>query len=232
MVGFKRVFMTLTLLLFCLTMPAHPSETQTPARTVDDVLQHVKERERTLETAVVVFRQVQQNSLFDGPQVSEGTLFFDHSGKLLMKMTAPEAYLVLITDQKMILGVPGSSSYRQKTLPGRNTFFNQVMGIGERVDQLINQYDIRMAAVPCEISCELELKPLKKSRRTPFTTIRATINTRQWLPETIRLEEPDGDITTFHLQFTSINQPLPDHIFDIQVPDKKPALPEGSHGIK
>lgn len=228
----KSVYIILTLLLFCQAMPALPSETQKSAWTMDDVLRQVKERERTLVTFIAGFKQIQQNSLFDRPQVSEGTLFFDHNGRLLMKMTTPEAYLVLITGQKMIMGVPGSSSYRQKKLAGQNTFIKQVMGIGQSIDRLKNQYDIRMATATCGESCELELKPLKKSRRIPFTAICATINTLQWLPEKIRLEEPDGDVTTFHLQFTSINQPLPDHIFDIPVPDKIIGRPESSHDLK
>lgn len=229
----KKTFIVLTLLLLYPAMPALPSETQKPAIwTVDDVLLHLKDRQRTLATFIAGFKQIQQNSLFDQPQVSEGTLFFDHNGKLLMKMTTPEACLVFISDQEMIIGVPGSSSYRQKNLMGRNTFFKRVMGIGQSIDQLKNQYDIQMATTPCKETCELRLTPLKKSRRTPFASIRATIDTLQWLPETIHLEETGGDVTTFHLQFTSINQPLPDRIFDIPLPDKKADRPEGYHDIK
>jgi outer membrane lipoprotein-sorting protein len=229
----KILSIILMLILLYPAMPALSSETQKPAIwTVDDVLLHLKDRQRTLATFIAGFKQIQQNSLFDQPQVSEGTLFFDHNGKLLMKMTTPEAYLVFITDQEMIMGVPGSPSYRQKNLTGRNTFFKRVMGIGQSIDQLKNQYDIQMATTPCKETCELRLTPLKKSRRTPFASIRATIDTLQWLPETIHLEETGGDITTFHLQFTSINQPLPDRIFDIPLPDKKADRPKGYHDIK
>lgn len=229
----KILSIILMLILLYPAMPALSSETQKPAIwTVDDVLLHLKDRQRTLATFIAGFKQIQQNSLFDQPQVSEGTLFFDHNGKLLMKMTTPEAYLVFITDQEMIMGVPGSPSYRQKNLTGRNTFFKRVMGIGQSIDQLKNQYDIQMATTPCKETCELRLTPLKKSRRTPFASIRATIDTLQWLPETIHLEETGGDVTTFHLQFTSINQPLPDRIFDIPLPDKKADRPEGYHDIK
>ena len=229
----KKLSIILILLLFCHAVPALTSETQEPgAWTVDDVLQRLKEKERTLTTFVAGFKQVQQNSLFDQPQVSKGTLYFDHNSKLLMKMTTPEDYLVFITDQKMILGVPGSSAYRQKNLPGRNTFFKQVMGIGQSVEQLKNQYDIRMVATPCKEICELRLTPLKKNRRTPFTSIQATIDTLQWLPEKIHMEETGGDVTTFYLQFLSINQPLPELIFDIPLPVKKPDRPEGYHDVK
>ena len=225
--------LTLTLLLFFLAIPAYSEEMRNPATwTVDDVLLHLTERQQTLLTFIAGFKQIQQNSLFDQPQVSEGTLYFDHSGKLLMKMTTPEVYLVFITDRKMILGVPGSSSYRQKKLPGQNTFFKQVMGIGQSVDQLKKQYDIQMASTPCKETCDLRLTPLKKSRRTPFASIRTTINTLQWLPETIHLEETGDDVTTFNLLFTSINQPLPDRIFDIPLPDKKADFSEGYHDIK
>jgi outer membrane lipoprotein-sorting protein len=218
----------LTLLLLSPSIPALSAETQKSDWTVEEVLLHVREREQTLVTFIAKFKQIQENSLFAEAQLSEGTLFFDHNGKLLMKMSAPETYLVFIGDQKMILGVPGSTSYRQKKIPGKKPFFKQMMGIG----QLKNQYDIRRTAAPCGESCELELRPLKKSRRNPFSSIRARINTRQWLPEMIHLEEPGGDVTTFHLQFISINQPLPEGIFDIPIPDTKSALSEGNHDIK
>jgi len=100
------------------------------------------------------------------------------------------------------------------------------------IDGLKNQYDTRMISPPVKESCELELKPLKRSRRTPFSTIRVRIDTLRWLPEMIRLEESGNDVTTFHLEFISINQPLPDGVFDIPVPDKKSFSPEGSHAIK
>jgi len=223
----------LTLLLLCITMPAFTEEIRNPATwTVDDVLMHLKERQQTMRTFIAGFKQIQQNSLFAQPQVSEGTLYFDNSGKLLMKMTIPEVYLVFISDRKMILGAPGSPSYRQKKLPGHSTFFKQVMGIGQSIDQLKKQYDIQMAARSCKEACDLRLTPLKKSRRTPFASIRATINTLQWLPEIVQLEETGDDVTTFHLQFTSINQPLPDRIFDIPLPDKNTDLSEGYHDIK
>ena len=217
----------LTLLLYQ-PIPAMASETQQPDWTAEEVLLKVREREQTLATFIARFKQIQQNSLFARSQISEGTIFFDRNGKLLMKMIAPDTYLVFITNQKMMLGVPGSSSYRQKKLPGRGAFFKQVMGI----DQLKKQYDIRMISIPGEKGPELELKPLKISRRTPFSTIRVRINTLHWLPEMIRLEEPGKDVTTFHLEFISINQPLPDGIFDIPLPDNKSLSPEGSHAIK
>ena len=225
-----KIFYIILIILLLLnpSIPAHSADAQKSDWTVDEVLQNVREREQTLTTFVAEFKQIQENSLFAGAQVSEGTLFFDHSGKLLMKMSAPEAYLVFIGDQKMILGVPGSSSYRQKKLPGKKPFLKQMMG----VNQLKKQYDIRRTDTPCGEICELELRPLKKSRRTPFSSIHARINTRQWLPEMIHLEEPGGDVTTFHLQFISINQPLPEGIFDIPIPDTKSTLPEGNHDIK
>ena len=143
-----------------------------------------------------------------------------------MKMTTPEAYLVFITDQKMILGVPGrpptGKTCRAKIIFSKTGDGNR--SVRGSVEKTIRHPD---ATSPCNEICELRLTPLKKSRRTPFTRIQATIDTLQWLPETIHMEETGGDVTTFHLQFRSINQPLPDRIFDIPLPDKKPDRPEG-----
>lgn len=222
----------LTLILLYPVTPALADEMQKADWTVEDVLLRLKERERTLTTFVAGFKQTQRNSLFEKAQTSEGILYFDHDGKLLMKMTMPEPYLVFITDRKMILGVPGSPSYRQKNLSGQNTFFKRVMGIGQSVDQLKTLYDIQMVAGSCKESCEIRLKPLKKSRRTPFKSIQASIDTQKWLPEAIYIEETGGDVTSFHLEFRSINQALPDRIFDIPLPDKKIHRSEGYHDIK
>jgi len=211
--------------------PALPAEMEKSTWTVDAVLSKIKNREQTLETFVAGVQQIQNLHLFHQPQISEGMLFFHRSGSLLMRMEKPETYFVLITGRKMITGAPGAP-LRQKNLPGKAPFFKQVMGLDQTVDQLKRRFAIQMLTPRDETTCELELRPLKKNRRIPFTRIQATVNTRLWLPTSIRLEESSGDRTTIHLQFISVNEPLPAGIFDIEVPDKKRTRPAGSHDIK
>jgi outer membrane lipoprotein-sorting protein len=63
----------------------------------------------------------------------------------------------------------------------------------------------------------------------PFQSIRVTLDTRLWLPKSIRLEEPNNDTTEFELSYLTINNPLPEGIFTIDVPIKEMDDPFESH---
>jgi len=231
MIRNTKIWPALPILVLILIAVPTMSTADEKTLTLDEVLFHLKTREQTLDTFSADFRQVQRSALFEKPQTSEGRLYFDRSGKLLMKMTMPETFFVFLTGRKMISGTPGSP-YRQKTLPGSNPFFKQILGTGRSVDQLKRQFNIQLTNVVKGQGCDIEFHPLKKKRRMPFVSLQASINTRLWLPETVRLRESGGDVTVFFLTFTAINEPLPDGIFDIEAPNSLPAESPGSHEAK
>jgi outer membrane lipoprotein-sorting protein len=231
MIRNTKIWPALPILVLILIAVPTMSTANEKALTLDEVLFHLRTREQTLETFSADFRQIQRSELFEKPQTSEGRLYFDRSGKLLMKMTLPETFFVFLTGRKMISGTP-DSPYRQKTLPGSNPFFKQILGIGQSVDQLKKQFNIQLTSTATRQGCEIEFQTLRKNRRMPFVSIQATINTQLWLPETVRLQESGGDITVFYLTFTAINEPLPDGIFDIESANSHPAEPSGSHEAK
>ena len=215
----------------CLFLPISVAAEQNKALSMDEVLQNLITRQETLTTFIAEFQQFQENELFTEPQQSAGTLYFDRVGKLLMQMSQPEPYVVLLTNGKMITGSPGSD-LRQKNLPGGKTFLQKILGMGRSVDQLKKQFQIQMSFKPDGYHYELEFKPFKTSRRMPYSEIQAEIDGLQWLPVRLHLVEPRGDSVRFTFQFTAINSPLPQGIFDIGPIDTPSTASDDTHENK
>ena len=214
-----------------LTLPTSSAADQTRDLSLDEVLLNLKTRQETLTTFIADFKQVQQNELFAEPQTSSGTLYFDRVGKLLIKMRQPEPYVVLLTDGKMISGVPGSP-FGQKKLPGGKTALQKTLGMDRSLDQLKKQFRIRMSPNPGQHLYTLEFRPLKVNRRMPYSNIEAVVDDQMWLPINLLLVEPGGDSVRFIFQYTAINSALPQDIFDIGPIDAGSSPSDNTHEIK
>ena len=178
------------------------------------VLTRIKDREQGLKTFTASFIQTQQNELLTAPLVSKGMLFYDQSGKILLKMTDPESFVVLITDGRITMGDPATKSFKHKKLPGRESFLKRYVGSGDSLAGLKASYDIRLNGECSSSDCRLDFSPKKKSRRMPFQQIQVTVDPKRWLPTVIDLKESNGNFTRFELFYRTINTPLPPDTFN------------------
>jgi len=211
-----------------LVLPTMLAADQNKALSLDEVLQNLKTRQETLTTFVADFQQVQHNQLFAEPQISAGILYFDRVGKLLMKVQQPEPYVVLLTDGKIISGTHESLT-PPKNLPGGKAFLQKILEMGQSLDQLKKQFRILMNHTHGGHLYELELKPLKINHRMPYSKIQTVIDSRLWLPVNLQLMEPSGDSVRFAFQFSAINSPLPEKIFNIAPMDTHSTASDDIH---
>ena len=181
---------------------------------VDSVLKRITEREAHLKTFTASFIQTQQNELLTTPLISKGILFYDRNGKMLMKITDPEPFVVLIANGLITMGNPASKRFKQKAVPGRETFLKRYLGFERSITDLKTDYDIQMDGECPETTCRLTFRPKKQSRGVRFQRIRVTVDTRLWLPTVILLEEPNADFTRFDLFYHTVNEPLPPNTFN------------------
>jgi len=188
---------------------------------LDRILSQVKQREKTLKTFVARFHQTRKNALLVEPLVSEGIMYFDHTGKILMKITDPQPLMLLIMDNRFIMGNPDTGQFTQKHIPGRRSIVERYLGIGQSVDTLKSTYDIQPVSPNGSTTCHLKLIPKSTNRNLPFLSIDVGINRQLRLPEYIRLNEAGGDYTAITMQFQSINTPLPEGIFSFEVPQRE-----------
>jgi outer membrane lipoprotein-sorting protein len=190
---------------------------------LDRILTDIEARYSSLRTFTADFKQIQQSHLFHQAQVSEGMLFFDHTGKMLMHIIQPHAFTLLIAEDMMYLGDPATSAYTKMGIPARHSLLKGVLGLGQSLGVLKKQYDIVLEGDQNEGKVDLILNPRLKDRRMPFDVIRVRIDPQLWLPEIIQLKESNGDHTIIELYFITINEPLPDGIF------ARPASPAERH---
>jgi outer membrane lipoprotein-sorting protein len=185
--------------------------------TLDQILSNVKESELKLKTFTASYKQVQKSHLLVKPILSEGRMSYHYTGKLLMEVSDPEPYVILIKDRLIIMGDPVKKTYKKKSLPGRNALLKRYLGGGQPLAALKQKFAFRLIDDCSGTACQLELVPKKQNRNMPYAFIRVVIDTKRWLPKAIRLEEPNDDYTEFELSYLTINDPLPEDLFTIEL---------------
>lgn len=197
------------------------AETGIAQSDLDRILANITARQNTLKTFSADFKQIQQSHLFHRAQVSEGMLFFDHTGKILLNMIQPHDFILMIAEDMMVLGDPTTSVYTKKRIRPRHSFLKGILELDQSLEGLKKRYDIRLESDDSREKIDLRLIPRAKDSRMPFNAIGVKINPHLWLPEIIRLEESNGDHTTIELHFITVNKPLPDDIFALPAPPSK-----------
>ena len=204
--------------LFYDTVPAlpHEADVQTESE-LFRVIKKIKDKERTLKTFTAHFKQVKTSQLLREPLHSEGLIYFDMNGKMLMKVIAPSPLILLLKDDQQMIYYPTLSMVEKKSFGKTDDIFKQYLGIGESIQALQSKFDIQLVTNPHSDRYHLKMTPKQRNMAKHFMMIEVVINPNHWLPEQIHFKEKKGDYTTIQMQFTSINEPLPSDIFEIEV---------------
>ena len=212
------VFVFLWLGLCQYLYPALASETEVGTESqLNWVLNNIKQTELKLDTFSARMVQIRKTQLLKSPLQSEGLIYFDSEGKMLFKVTSPSPLLVLFKDGLVLINYPDLSKV-EKIYMGRN-IFKEFFGIGQSIEGLERQYSIRLVSKTPSNSYHLRLVPKRETMRRYFDSIEVMVNPNHWLPERIHCRERDGDWTSIHLEFISINEPLPSNVFNMHFPE-------------
>ncbi|HEN21046.1 MAG TPA: outer membrane lipoprotein carrier protein LolA [Desulfobacteraceae bacterium] len=180
------------------------------------VIENIKKKEKDLKTFTAKFIQKKETNLLLEPLHSDGMIYFDSAGKLLMKVINPYELIILVRDGRLVIYYPSSSKVEDRYLG--SDFIKRFFGIGQSLGELENHYRIRLVSDNGLNSCNLELKPKLNAMAKHIDLIDITVNKEKWLPEKISFKETKGDSTTLLLDFVSVNEPLPPGIFEIDFP--------------
>ncbi len=210
--------------LLCLSLLGHPypvfsSEKDFKSKSeLDRVINNIKEKEKSLKTFIATFMQTKKSQLLREPLQSEGLIYFDISGKILIKVTRPSQVTLLLKDNQRVVYYPDLSKVEKRTFGKKNNIVRKYLGIGEPVEELKKKFEIEL--VPDKSSSDYHLKMIPKNKTTAkhIDMIQVFVSPTHWLPERIHFKEKKGDYTTIELTFTSINEELPQDIFSIGSP--------------
>lgn len=210
--------------LLCLSLLGHPypvfsSEKDFKSKSeLDRVINNIKEKEKSLKTFIATFMQTKKSQLLREPLQSEGLIYFDISGKILIKVTRPSQVTLLLKDNQRVVYYPDLSKVEKRTFGKKNNIVRKYLGIGEPVEELKKKFEIEL--VPDKSSSDYHLKMIPKNKTTAkhIDMIEVFVSPIHWLPGRIHFKEKKGDYTTIELTFTSINEELPQDIFSIESP--------------
>ncbi len=172
-----------------------------------------------MKTFIAKFRQTKKTYLLHEPLHSEGLIYFDFSGALLMKVTSPSPFLILLKNNTLLIYYPEISKAEKRYIGNAKNILKRYFGIGQPFEALKKQYKIQLSTQVKSNGYYLKMIPQKKAVAKHIDSIEVLVNPETWLPERISFTEVKGDQTFLWLQFISINQPLPIGIFSIALPD-------------
>ncbi|MBT8489511.1 MAG: outer membrane lipoprotein carrier protein LolA [Deltaproteobacteria bacterium] len=183
------------------------------------LLEQMKERGKTLTSMAANFMQTKKTRLLREPLQSKGQIYYDSTGKMLVKVTSPSSVMVLIRDGLVLTYYPDLSRAEERYLG--NNIIKKYFGIGMSIDELRKQYKIEIVSKIPGDGYRLKLTPVTETVVKRIDTIEIETKPTQWLPEYVFFKEKGGDSTAIRLQFTSINKPLPENIFTITIPKEQ-----------
>lgn len=198
---------------------AHPFDTDVDRPSdLSRVVHNMKEKEKTVKTLTAKFVQTRNTRLLKEPLTSVGTIYFDAPGIMLFKVTAPSPVSVLLKNRLIFISYPGTSKTKEKYL-GSN-ILRDYFGIGKPVEELEKYYSIELTSVTDGETYHLKLVPRMRAMAKRIQMIEMDVTPMHWLPEKIYFTEQGGDSTLIQVEYTSINKPLPEGIFTIDIPRK------------
>jgi len=210
---------SLCLILFFYPYPVSPSETEPHSETeLSWVMENIKEKEKNLKTFTAKFSQTKKTSLLREPLHSEGIIYFDSSGKMLLKVISPSPLITLLKDGMLLTYYPDVSKTEERYLGRTDTILKKYFGIGQSIEELRKQYTIQLVSKTHSESYHLKLIPKMKPIKKYINSIEVEVSPKHWLPNHIHFKETKGDYTSLKLDFISINEPLPQGIFQVDFP--------------
>ncbi|MFH1933034.1 MAG: outer membrane lipoprotein carrier protein LolA [Pseudomonadota bacterium] len=185
---------------------------------LDWIIKNIQGKEKSLKTFTARMVQTKKTHLLREPLHSEGFIYFDYTGKMLLKITVPSPLIVLLKNNMLVLYYPDLSKVKE-TYIGNNVL-REYFGIGQSVEELRKRYLIRLMSETPTDGYHLELIPKHKTIAKHIDSIEVTVGRENWLPQRICFKEKAGDWSDIRLEFISINEPLPAGVFTFNFPEK------------
>jgi len=183
------------------------------------VIKNIKEKEKNLKTFIAKFVQTKKTHLLKEPLHSEGLIYFDSSGKMLLKVLSPSPLITLFKDSRLFIYYPDISKTEERYIGRTDNILKKYFGIGQSIEELNKQYTIQLVSKTHPDGYHLKLIPKMKPIAKHIDTIEVVISPKHWLPGHIHFKETKGDYTSLKLHFISINEPLPQGIFQVDFPE-------------
>lgn len=197
--------------------------TQPGPKEEDRILAQIKSRAETVGTFVATFRQKRLTRLLREPLLSEGLIYFEQDGNMLMQINKPSSLKLLFEGQYLTIINSKQALVYKKRLSATDRMMTTWIGFGLPLAAMKQQFNVRLAAPIENNRYRLTLTPQQEDLAQHIAAIEIEVDIDNLLPTQVVISETGGDRTTVDLNFLSINEPLPTGIFTIAIPESFPS---------
>jgi outer membrane lipoprotein-sorting protein len=210
------------LIIICLCLfPLHAFSSEADRQSTSElirVIKHIKEKEKTLKTLIATFSQIKKSQLLREPLKSDGLIYVDFSGKILIKVIHPSLITILLKDNMRVIYYPDLAKADKKIIGRTDNILSEYLGIGQPIEKMQKKFEISLGDKMSSGEYHLKMKPKNTVMAKHIDMIEILVNPNNGLPERIYFKEKQGDHTAIKLDYKLINEPLPPDIFSIELP--------------
>jgi outer membrane lipoprotein-sorting protein len=216
-------YITPALMFICLfLLPLHVSSSEADHQSTPELLQvikNIKEKEKTLKTFIATFLQIKKSQLLREALKSEGLIYADFSGKILIKVLHPSPLTLLLKNNLQIISYPDLAKTETKIIGRTDNILGKYLGIGQPVELMQKQFEFSLGDKISSGVYHLKMIPKNTAVARRIDMIEVLVNRKNGLAEQIYFKEKQGDYTEIHLKYKAINEPIPPSIFSIELPE-------------
>jgi len=219
------------LIIICLSLfPLHVFSSEANHESTSElvrVIKNIKEKENTLKTIIATFIQIKKSQLLRETLKSEGLIYVDFSGKILIKVIHPSPLTLLLKDNMQIIYYPDLAKAEKIIIGRTDNILSKYLGIGQPFEMIQKQFEFSLSDKISSGGYHLKMIPKNTVTARHIDMIEVVVNKINGLPEQIYFKEKQGDHTAIQLKYKAINEPIPPSIFSIELPEDNKNDEEG-----
>ncbi|MCP4748473.1 MAG: outer membrane lipoprotein carrier protein LolA [Desulfobacteraceae bacterium] len=178
-----------------------------------DVITKIKKVENSLKSFSANFIQLQKSDLLESVVRSQGTIYYEADGKLLIKVTSPSSYSVLFDGEWVLIHDPEQKQTKKHSISGKENILKKYFGFGQPIEDLIQRFEVKATKNMPLPDVTLVMRPKKRAMAKRVRLISAIVDDQRWLPGQIYVQFNQKEWIRLTLNFKAVNQPLPPDTF-------------------
>lgn len=190
---------------------------------LEEVLDRVSERQRSLMTLRARFQQTRKSRLLLSDEHSSGEFFFRAPEEVRWDYSSPDPMVVLVVGNTVRVDYPDlGKTTTTKTSKRQQRFLSMFAGSPES-DELLRQFEASLTDAGSPLPYQITLIPKKGRLKNRVERVDVYVDRDRFLPAAIEYHEQNGDSTLFELRDIEVDSSFPDELFQLDIDIRNPA---------
>jgi outer membrane lipoprotein carrier protein len=217
--------------VLALLVSALPAVAQEPplsslsgADKLNAVLERVSAAQTGLETIKARFSQRKESRLLAEPSVSRGVFYYKAPDRVRWEYDPPRSMSVVLSDGVALTYRPAERRAERIEIGRMQRRVFGFLTATEPLDQLTRYFSVTLRDPGDRGNLVIVLDPTSYHVKKRLSSVTVEIDRQRYLPVAVSYVERDGDSTSFAFSDIRVDQPVPDGLFSLSLPDNVEVL--------